>query len=334
MKTWTLDIILSYYDHFVKDVDFGHLPARESEEYRQLLLQTANDVVFADGRISPATEYMIEIFDDPEVVALTHDLTAINQLEKAKRLRLAFYLDLGEVCYPLLRGQQMDWTAWPWLMKDASSSMDNDELFDVISSGQRPCLEAAMLYNLKQQVWMDSNGQYTCVARQEVADAFNYDVDRRWKEHDRVPEELAELASAVNECANKMWQVENHMQVGRLLGFDWLTQSVYDAFDTFIDTTYRHRQVVFARELASWMHDHVPTDVRPEQAEVDAFYNKMQELMAKHSVSSPDFRYTWSILTMDVLEWPTSDEQDDEEGFDEEDFDLDNFDDEDFGKND
>ncbi len=315
MNTWTLDTVISRFDHFLKGIDYAHLPARESEEYRQLVLQTANDVMFAEGRYSHVTEWTLELFDVPEVVALTHDLAEIDRLSKAQRQRLGFYLDLAEVCCPLFRGKKVDWTAWPWLMHDASDSMDNDELFDTLTRGERPFLEAAMLYDLKEQVWRGSNDLYTSVARQEVADAFNYDVKRPWEDRiDRKPDLPAVLASAVSECANKMWQVENHLQVGRLLGFDWLSQSVYDAFDTFIDTTYRHRQVVFARELAAWIGEHWPMGTpHPEQTLVDALDGKIRQLMQKHAVTSPDFGYTWNILMLDVLAASAFSEEDEED---------------------
>lgn len=298
-----LQIIFERFGYYVTNVDFRHLPERDSEEYRRLLLQTANDAIFCKGIYTENTEMTLELFEIPELVEQMHDLNVINALSPAKRHRLGFYRDLVTVCYPLFRHQVVDWTSWPWLMQSASSSLDNSELFDLITSGTYPCLAAAILYDLKC-LCFDNMTSYSCVARQEAANAFGYTVNRLWEAMTPEADEARrnELVAAEDECANQMWLIENHLLVGRQLGFDLLTQSVYDAMDTFIDSTYRHNQVSFAREMAEWIRQHWPMgEEHPERELLEALYATLRQLMTKHGVSSPDLSYTWNILTLDVL---------------------------------
>ena len=307
MKEWTLDVIIAYFDHFLKDVDFAQLPEKESEEYRQLVLKTANDVMFKEGRYSQITEYTLEIFNESEVCSLVRNLSEINQLSAAERVRLGFYLDVKEVCYPLFRGKKVDWSAWPWNLSKGDASFENQELFDLITKGDShigqplPYLSAAILYDLEQQIWKDEKF-YSCVARQEASMAFEYPLNRTWRDRLKSGEEKKDLVAAVNKCANDLWAIENHTLVGQMLGFDWLTQSVYDAFDTFIDSTYRHNQVLCARELSAWLKEHWTMDEpHPAQEKIDALYAELKAVMEKYDVTTPDMRYTWNLLTLEAL---------------------------------
>lgn len=308
MKKWTLDIIISHFDHFLKDVDFAQMPEKESEEYRQLVLKNANDVIFSEGRYSQITEWILEMFDIPEVCVLVRDLSEINRLSAAECVRLGFYLDVKEVCYPLFRAQKVDWSAWPWNLSKGDSSFENKELFTLITEGDSaieqplPFLSAAILYDLEQQIWKNEEEFYSCVARQEASDAYEHQVASAWRKRPKTDDEMKALAAAVCKCADDLWAIENHTLVGQLLGFDQLTQSVYDSFDTFIDTTYRHNQVLCARELSAWLKEYWTMDEpHPSQEKVDELHAQWKALMAKYDVTTPDERYSWNILTLDVL---------------------------------
>lgn len=302
MREWTLDIIVKRFGHFLKDAGFAHLPARESEEYRQLVLKMANDVVFSEGRYSQITEWILEMFDEPEVCALASNLSEINRLTEAERVRLGFYLDIKKVCYPLFRGQKVDWSAWPWNLSDGKSSFENRELFALITKCERPCLSAAILYDLMQQMWMNEEDRYSSVARNEASEAYAYSVESAWKMHSPTEEDRKSLTAAICKCADDLWVIENHVLVGELLGFDHLTQSVYDSFDTFIDSTYRHNQVLCSRELSAWIREHWTMGERhPAREQVDALYARWKELMTEYDVTSPDETFSWNILAIDVL---------------------------------
>lgn len=302
MRDWTLHIVIKHFDDVIKGIDFGQLPQRESEEYRQLVLKTANDVMFSEGRYSQITEWTLEMFDVPEVCALVRNLTEINQLSAAERVRLGFYLDVKEVCYPLFRGKKVDWSAWPWNLSKGDASFENKELFELITQSEMPCLSAAILYDLKQQIWMNETGVYSSVACNEVSETFEYPLGSAWKKHPKTDDEKKALTAAICKCADDLWAIENHILVGQQLGFDQLTQSVYDAFDTFIDSTYRHNQVLCAKELSAWIREHwTMNESHPDQEKVEALHAKCKELMEKYDVSSPDEHFSWNILTLDVL---------------------------------
>lgn len=302
MNNWTLQIIIGHFDYFLKHIDFAHLPERESEEYRQLVLKTANDVLFSEGRYSGITEWTLEMFEDTEVCALVRNLNEISLLSAEKQVRLGFYMDLKQVCYPLFRGQKVDWSAWPWNLKDGRSSFENKELFALITECERPFLSAAILYDLKQRIWMDEEGQYSSVACNEASLAYEHSAKSAWEKCPKTDEEKKALTAAVCKCADDLWAIENHTLVGQLLGFDQLTQSVYDSFDTYIDSTYRHNQVLCAQKLSGWLREHWTMNERhPAKEKVDALYAQWKELTAEYDVTTPDDRYSWNILTLDVL---------------------------------
>lgn len=308
MRNWTINIVIKHFDEFIKDIDFANLPEKDSEEYRQLVLQTANDVIFVEGRYTLTTEWILEMFDEPEVCALVENLSVINRLSDAKRMRLAFYLDLKEVCYPLFRGQKVDWSAWPWCMQDGASSFDNQELWRLLTKVEKttyrplPNLMAAIIYDLNQQIWKDEEEIYSCVASQDASDTFYRLVNELWEKANKTEEDEKALIAAISECADDLWAIENHTRVGQLLGFDQLTQSIYDSFDTFIDSTYRHKQVLCARELAAWIREHWTIgEEHPAQEKVDALYYQWIGLMAEYGVTTPDENYSWNILMLDVL---------------------------------
>jgi len=313
MKMWTLQAVVKNFEQVVKGINFNNLPDRNSEEYRHILMKTADEQIFSEGRYSLITEYILEIFDIQQVNELICDLNEINSLSSDQRTRLSFYLDLKDVCYPLFRGKEVDWSAWPWNMSDGSSSMDNSELFDFITESQYPCLSAAIIYDIQNIIWNDEKA-YSSVARQEIANIYNNELKGKWEKDGKTEEGRRTLAATVNKVANDYWVVENHMKVGRMLGFDLIAQSVYDALDTFIDTTYRHAQIAFAREFGAWINKHWTIgEQHPEQEKVSALYEKMKELMDKYKVTSPDLRYTWNIITLDVLGMSLYEDEDEDE---------------------
>lgn len=301
MNDWTLQIIIEHFDDVVKGIDFGQLPDWKSEEYRQLVLQTANDQIFSKGKYSEITEWVLEIFDEKEVRELVSDDTELSQLSEDEQHRLSFYLDVEKVCYPLFRGEKIDWSAWPWLLEDGSSSLDNKPLFDLIAYGKRPYLGAAMLNSLKQRMWLDEDGFFSSVALQDAANAFDRTVAPYWK-GDLSEEDMKMLIMGVWKCAADLLLIENHLNLGRMMGLDSLEQAVYDAFDTFIDESYYSKQVLCAKELATWIRENMTIgEHHPAPEKTEALRTKMDELMDKYHVVSPDRKFTWNIITLDVM---------------------------------
>lgn len=303
MKEWTLDLIIRQFDDYLKEVvDFEHLPERESEDYRKLVLQTANDVIFAEGRYNTVSEWTLEMFGLREVVQTVNDLNEINQLTDSQRIRLSYYKDLVAVCYPLFSGKLVDWTAWPWHLTDGRNSLLNQQLYDLICHNEYPRLAAALLYDLKQQIWMNQDERYSTVACAEASQCYEMHVAHLWDSRTKTDDYEKQLAAAVSKCVDDLWSIENHTMVGRLMGMDALEQGVYDSLDTYIDSTYRYNQVLCARELTIWIHQHWPMGERhPEPEIVEALLAKWREVMKRYDVVSPDERYSWNILTLDVL---------------------------------
>jgi len=301
MKEIKLSIIVHNIGHFVKGVDFNNLPERDSEEYRELLLKTANDEIFNEGPYSPATDCTVADYENKEVRVLFSDLKEINALKPKERKRIGFYKDLLETCLPLYKLEKPDWTAWPWNMKSDSDSMENEDLFSFLEECKWPNLAAAVLNGIAHRTWLNEDF-YSSVARQEASNDFEYGVKHLWESNYKSEEEKKELPARINKYANDLWFIENHMLVGRMLGFDWVAQSVYDAFDTYIDRTYRHNQVRFALELGAWINANWTLgEPHPDKEKVDALRAKTIELKEKYGVSSPDIDYSWNILLLDVL---------------------------------
>lgn len=303
MKINGLELILNRFNAFFGDTDFSNMHERESEEYRKLLLKTANDKMFSRGRYTNTTELTLELFDIDEVKMQAHDLQAINALSKDDRQRLSFYFDLKDMCYPLFKGKEVSWTDFPWNLSDGSHSIDNNELYSFITSGDYPYLAAAILYSLKEQIW--DNEEYSSVARQEVSDNFFYAVNYAWDKAHEGEEQMKKLEAEISECADKMWFIDNHMKVGKMLGFGILEQSLYDAFDTFVDTTYRHKQVSCAMELGKYIREHIDLEAIKHDGNLQEMLAKrIREVMEKHGVESPEMSYTMNIIFLDVLKVP------------------------------
>lgn len=304
MRLNGLQIILNRFDTFFGDISFSCMPKRESEEYRNLLLKTANDMMFSRGRYTHTTELTLELFDIEEVKTQAHDLNAINALSKDDRQRLSFYFDLKDMCYPLFKGKAVNWADFPWNLPDGSHSIDNDELYSFITSCEYPYLSAAILYSLKEQIW-DNEEEYSSVARQEVSDNFFYVVNYAWNNAHKGEEQMKKLEAEISECADKMWFIDNHMKVGKMLGFGILEQSLYDAFDTFVDTTYRHKQVSCAKELGKYIREHIDLEAIKHDGNLQGMLAKrIREVMGKHGVESPEMSYTMNIIFLDVLKVP------------------------------
>ena len=317
MERNILKDILNRFDHFIKNVDFDNLPERDSEDYRELLMQTANDGIFCDGRYSANTEYTLEVFENPDYASESRSLVAINALSEKDRVRFRFYLDLKDMCYPLFRGKKTDWSAWPWNMTDGESSLDNKELYAFITDCKWPNLSAAILYDI-HMLMMNDEENYTSVARNEVSMHVFYGIKSHWGGHDQSEEKKKKLIAAIGKCADDLWAVENHMKVGRLVCKDMLELSLYDAMDTFIDSTFRYQQVLMASEMAAWIRENWTIGERhPEKAKEKALWAKLDELKAKYDVKSPDMNHTCLIIAIDILQMSMFSEE--EENFDDDD---------------
>ena len=301
MADWTLQEIIWRFDHVVKGVYFDNLPARESEEYRQLVLQTANDRIFRYGIFSATTEWTLEIFDLEKVNQLTCDAQEIARLNEDERIRFSFYMDLKDACLPLFHISKIDWTAWPWLQADGKDTPSDKSFFRLITNEKRPYLGAAILTDLKHRMWPDEDGSYTCVALQDATKQYELFVSRFWK-IDATEEDNRMLVMGVWKCATELARIENHLEVGRMLGLDPLSQAIYNSFDTFIDDTFYAKQVICAKELTAWIRENMTIgECRPEPEKTQALRKKMKELMAKYQVVSPDPEFSWNLLTLDIL---------------------------------
>ncbi len=245
----------------------------------------------------------LEIFDPVEKIVRGYDLLDINALNENDRQRLSFYLDLKDMCYPLFRGQPVNWSEAPWNFSDGSNTIDNEELYEFITSGEMPCLAAAILYNLKEQIWHDE--EFSSVARQKVADTFYYGVERAWKDAHKSIENRRKLEAEVSECASTMWYVDNHIKVGKLLGFGSIEQNLYDAFDTYIDKIYSHKQVSCAKELGKFIRENIDMEtIAHDSDKLKMLQEKTQLVMDDYGVTSPAMDYTMSVIFYEVLNLP------------------------------
>ena len=302
MKDNMLDIVIRNYEHFIGKMNYDNLPDRESEEYRTLILKTANEKIFFDGRYSAATEYTQEIFDDEEVKCDLADLKLFNSLTPLEQQKLRFFLDLKKVCYPLFRGQEVDWTAWPWNLKDGTPQMHNEEMWDFIKGMEYDNLKAAIMYDLYQQIWLNDT-KYTSVMRNELSRKFQHEVKNNWGEDCRKDDECKSLGDHVFLFMDELWSMENHLLVGKELGFDFLAQSIYDAIDTYISMEYDYRQIMITRELRQWLEDNWPMgENKPGEEKLRALADTLKGFFEKHHLEPTDLGYTFDILTMDVLD--------------------------------
>lgn len=298
MEKNILKNILEHFEWAIEKVDFDNLPERDSEDYRNLLMQTANDEMFYDGRYNDNSEYTLELFDIPEYVEECRNLAAINALSDSERVRFSFFMDLKDLCYPLFRAKRIDWTAWPWNMQNGESSMDNKDLYKFIIGCKWPNLSAAIVYDIHQLMANDEEN-YTAVARTEITENFFYAVNSKWR---RSEKDTNKLIAAIGECADNLWTTENHMKIGKLMGMDMLELSLYDAMDTFIDRMFRYQQVLMARELAAWIRENWTIGERhPEKEHLKALWAKVYELKEKYDVKSPNMRSTEYIIALDIL---------------------------------
>ena len=321
MERNILKDILERFDNFIKTVDFDNMPERDSEDYRTLLMQAANDGIFCKGRYSSNSEYTLEVFEEPDYASESRSLAAINALSEKERVRFRFYMDLKDMCYPLFRGKMTDWSAWPWNMTDGESSLDNRELYGFITDCKWPNLSAAILYDIHKLMLSDEEN-YTCVARNEVSMHVFYGINSLWG-HGKTEEDTRKLVAAIDKCADDLWAIENHMKVGRLVCKDMLELSLYDAMDSFIDTTFRYQQVLMVREMAAWIRENWTIgESHPEEAKEKALWAKLEELKAKYDVKTPDMRNTCLVIALDILKMSLDSEEnldDDEEWVDDSD---------------
>ena len=321
MRFLTLALIVRHFDEIYKDIDFEHLPERESEEYRLFLLKLANEKTFREGRLTLENGWTLELFDEPEAWLLVHDVKQIDALTDSQRQHLSLYMDLVDMCYPLFKGRKVDWTAWPWNLQSQSDSMDNNELFYFITEGGYSNLSAAILYDLKQLIWM-SEGFYSSPAQQEVSNGFHYGLEPKWEKSNKTEDDLKALNAAIDEYATNLWFIENHMLVGQMLGFDFTMQSVYDAMSTFIDRTYRHDEVKFALEFGRWINENMTMGEKyPSQEKLKAFEEKFEQLKTKYNVHSPSEDLSYNYITLDLLGMSMFPEESTEGNGDEDDID-------------
>ena len=316
MERNILKDILERFDYFIKTVDFDNMPERDSEDYRTLLMQAANDGIFCEGRYSSNSEYTLEVFEEHDYASESRSLAAINALNEKDRVRFRFYMDLKDMCYPLFRGRKTDWSAWPWNMASDESSLDNRELYAFITDCKWPNLSAAILYDIHKLMLSDEEN-YTCVARNEVSMHVFYGIELQWG-YGKTEEDMKKLVAAIVKCADDLWAIENHMKVGRLVFKDMLELSLYDAMDSFIDNTFCYQQVLMAREMAEWIRENWTIgESHPEEAKEKALWAKLEELKEKYDVKMPDMRHTYLVIALDILKMSMFSEE--EENFDDDD---------------
>ena len=174
-----LEYVISTYDNFIGKIDYDKMPERESKEYRKLMLKIANEKIFYDGRYSLATECMLEIFDNKDLKRELADQQRLNHLSPLQQQKLHFILDLKEMCYPLFMGQKVDWTAWPWNMKNGEPSMHNKEFYNFVDDLDSN-IKAAIIYDITQQIWTNDT-TYTSVMRHEISRKFYFEIRPKWR---------------------------------------------------------------------------------------------------------------------------------------------------------
>jgi len=298
MKTNILDITIRHFQQVLTDIDFNNLPEKDDENYRDFMLKSA-DNLYSEGRYSQKTEWTLELFDRDDVLAALKDLKMINALTDLQRAQLRFCLAMRDICYPLFRGQKVDWTSWPWNMKDGRSTMYNKELCKFITEGGYPYLGAAICYDLKEYRWdVNEDELFTSIAMNEMSEKYFYEVEKSWGDKKDKEVLIAELVKFTDD----MRDTENHFLVGRRLGMDYMAQAVYDAVDGFICDTYYYNQVDFAKELGEWLEDNWSYgEENPDKEKFYVLENKIDELMEKYDVHCSDYKHMWNVLLLDEL---------------------------------
>ena len=303
MKNSMLEDFTKTYDKFVGDINYAELPDRESEDYRKMIFETANDKIFFEGRCCIATESLLESYGRVDLNCELADSKLLAQLTTLEQKKVRFFLDLKEVCYPLFMGQEIDWTAWPWNLKKEECGLYGDEFIDFFKDCEYTFLKAAVVYDITEQIY-ENKADYTSVTRHTVYRNLHNDILPKW--HGGYNEKPSEYERALsNEIflfLDNLSELMNHMLVGKELGFDFMTQSIYDAIDGCIDTRYDYRGIKIARKLSQWLKDNWAMGVsHPSKEQLEELYYTFKDLAKNHNVEITSPAYSWDCLTMDVL---------------------------------
>jgi len=350
MKDYTIQDFIKRFDWFCKDIDWQKVTTMDEQERNAEMLRVANDDIFVNGRMCQASEMTLELLDIEEVRSLVYDLKAINSLTDQERQRFIFYRDLAETFNPLYHHHPNDLGVAPFRMKDDRFDITNNELrqwildtpyrhvaavvlevlIDVFEDGE---LSNSVAYNtLNEEFFYGLKSAWPRTieeadyGEEKEADDTEKTAEEKAADKEKRAEEVKKFEMHIEKMLNKLWNVHNHMELGRRMGMDHLEQELYDAFDTFIYDVYDYEQVDAAKELATWIREHWPMgEKHPSHEQFQALDKAIQTVMEKYHLQLNYARHIWNIITYDILNVSMSREKQ------EQDLDYDVYDDDELG---
>lgn len=313
--------VMARFDHYLKPhrvYTAKLIDGASDEEYRQLLLETAN-FIFREGRYNLTSEMTLENFDIPEVCQSWSSVEQINALSKADRTRMRFFDDVRRMCYPLLKRRGVaDLTAEPWCMTDGRFTVKNRELRHWLYSPELLGLKGCLVDNLAE-LMMEEFGHPDTVIINELGQQMIH--LKHW-----CGTKEAEIAEGIEKTLDMICDIDNHLEVGRRLGMNPVQQTVYDMLDTWICTNYHYRQIDAAKEFGQWLEDnhYLPDeeDLEDEswgldEEEQNALVEELDATMKRHELEYTDRSHTICYLVYDLLHAHFYGEYEDEEDLDE-----------------
>lgn len=322
MKKNILRVFIERFDYYLPGITADALHELNDDTIDTYLLEKA-DQLFSDGRYSDKTEMTLEFLDRDDYQLACHDLKCINDLTDDERTRYDFYLRLSDFAYPLFKRRPVSLTASPLKLQKADFNIKNKELRTFLYDSPYMYLSMVIAKALIRVYWGDEKLRDTVL----LNESSNYLASATYEFYDKGREEARE---ALDHLVDRIWEMDNHLEVGRRMGFSPLAQALYDMFDTYLSTVYDYRQVDMCKEMASWIGKHWPYRFhtrsydpnlphRHDFAAIKAHWTALEEEMdacvARHELSYVNRWETMLYIECDLLcvPSPTRDELSDED---------------------
>ncbi len=219
-------------------------------------------------------------------------LQMLRCLGKEAYAEMKFYAEVSSVYYEMYMVHAIK---MPWFLKHLGKNLDirNDKLCDFLWENNHEMFSLRLACCMGK-VYMDKQIGVNGIYYDELSEVVFSNKETK----DSTSRE--EIVKRRNEVVNTIYHMDNHEQIGRMLGLRRWQLGNYDAIQGWFHEPFNPRIVKMAKELNRFIRSiqYLEIDIIPDtpQGYVDMLHNKLMSLAEKYEVTIYNEQLTFDYI--------------------------------------